>query len=126
MPRNPHRQGDLLPTVSTRPRRERRKQRYLLEQPIGTGGMGTIYRAFDRELDRTVAVKMLQPPIGVGIRGLLRLKREIILASRVSDDHVVRVHDLGELDGRAVIVMDWVDGENLSSLLQKVRTLPPS
>jgi serine/threonine protein kinase/Flp pilus assembly protein TadD len=88
--------------------------------------MGTIYRAFDRELDRTVAVKMLQPPIGVGIRGLLRLKREIILASRVSDDHVVRVHDLGELDGRAVIVMDWVDGENLSSLLQKVRTLPPS
>src|SRR5689334_21425959 len=94
----------------------RRAQRYELQEQIGIGGMGTVYRALDRELNRIVAVKVLRPEVASDLRSLLRLKRELVLASRISDKHVVRVHDLGEIDGKALISMDWVDGESLSSL----------
>jgi serine/threonine-protein kinase len=88
--------------------------------------MGTVYRALDLELNRTVAVKVLRRELVPDLRNLLRLKRELVLASRVSDEHVVRVHDLGEVDGRALIAMDWVDGESLARFLGRVHTLPPS
>lgn len=107
-------------------RRLRRKQRYELREQIGSGGMGTIYRAFDRELNRTVAVKVLHPELTSSLSNLLRLKRELVLASRVSDRHVVRVHDLGEIAGKPLIAMDWVDGESLAALLDRVHTLPAS
>lgn len=88
--------------------------------------MGTVYRALDRALNRTVAVKVLRPELVPDLRNLMRLKRELVLASRVSDGHVVRVHDIGEVGGKALIAMDWVDGETLAQLLRRVHTLPPS
>ena len=115
----------LLPP-SVRPRKPRLKERYELQEEVGAGGMGTVYRALDRALNRTVAVKVLRPELVPGLRNLLRLKRELILASRVSDEHVVRVHDIGEVGGKALIAMDWVDGESLAQLLGRVHTLPPS
>jgi serine/threonine-protein kinase len=115
----------LLPP-SVRPRKPRLKERYELQEEVGAGGMGTVYRALDRALNRTVAVKVLRPALVPGLRNLLRLKRELVLASRVSDEHVVRVHDIGEVGGKALIAMDWVDGESLAQLLGRVRTLPPS
>jgi serine/threonine-protein kinase len=117
---------DQSPAVSARSRKARRDQRYELREQIGTGGMGTVYRALDRELNRTVAVKLLRPELVPDLRNLLRLKRELVLASRVSDEHVVRVHDIGEVDGRPLIAMDWVDGESLADLLRRVHCLPPS
>jgi serine/threonine-protein kinase len=114
----------LAPSV--RPRKPRLKERYELQEEVGAGGMGTVYRALDRALNRTVAVKVLRPALVPGLRNLLRLKRELVLASRVSDEHVVRVHDIGEVGGKALIAMDWVDGESLAQLLGRVRTLPPS
>jgi tetratricopeptide (TPR) repeat protein len=115
----------LLPP-SVRSRKPRLKERYELREEVGAGGMGTVYRALDRALNRTVAVKVLRPELVPGLRNLLRLKRELILASRVSDEHVVRVHDIGEVGGKALIAMDWVDGESLAQLLGRVHTLPPS
>lgn len=109
-----------------RSRKARRKQRYELQQQIGAGGMGIVYRAFDRELNRIVAVKVLRPEYASSLAGLLRLKRELLLASQVSDRHVVRVYDVGEVDGKASISMDWVDGESLATLLRRVHRLPPS
>ncbi len=88
--------------------------------------MGSVYRAYDCELDRTVAVKVLRSESVSDLRALLHLKKELILASRVSDQHVVRVHDLGETEGKPLIAMDWVDGENLVALLARVHVLPPS
>jgi eukaryotic-like serine/threonine-protein kinase len=117
---------EQTPAVSARSRKARRDQRYELREPIGTGGMGTVYRALDRELNRTVAVKLLRPELVPDLRNLLRLKRELVLASRVSDEHVVRVHDIGEVDGRPLIAMDWVEGESLADLLRRVHCLPPS
>ena len=119
------------PTLAPQPEPSRRRKRrgrarFDLQAEIATGGMGTVYRAFDRELNRTVAVKLLRAELVPDLGNLLRLKRELVLASRVSDEHVVRVHDIGEIDGRALISMDWVDGENLAQFLRRVHALPPS
>jgi serine/threonine-protein kinase len=107
-------------------RKSRRRQRYQLCEEIGAGATGTVYRAFDRELNRTVAVKVLRPEMASGFLNLIRLKRELVLASRVSHEHVVRVHDIGEVDGKPLIAMDWVEGETLAHLLQRVHCLSPS
>jgi serine/threonine protein kinase/Tfp pilus assembly protein PilF len=80
----------------------------------------------DRELNRTVAVKVLRPEFASNLRYVLQLKREVVLASRVQDPHVLRVHDLGEAEGQLLIAMDWVDGENLVTLLFREHCLPPS
>src|SRR5579872_2737751 len=109
-----------------RRRKPRGRARYQLQEEIGVGGMGTVYRAFDHELNRIVAVKILRPELVPDLSNLLRLKRELVLATRVSDEHVVRVHDIGQIEGRSLISMDWVDGENLAQLLRRVHTLPPS
>lgn len=125
-PKNsPERPGEISP-LPGRSRKTRRRERYQLLETIGTGGMGTVHRALDRELNRTVAVKVIKPEFASDLASLLRLKREIVLASRVRGSHVVRVHDFGEVDGKALIAMDWVEGENLAALLARVHTLPPS
>jgi len=108
------------------PRKSRHKDRYELQEELGEGGMGTVFRALDRALNRTVAVKVLRAELVPDLRSLLRLKRELVLASKVSDEHVVRVHDIGEVGGKPLIAMDWVDGESLAQLLRRVHRLPPS
>jgi serine/threonine-protein kinase len=125
-PKNsPARSGEGSP-APPRSRKVRRQQRYQLFEKIGAGGMGTVYRALDRELNRTVAVKVIRPELASDLSSLLHLKREVVLASRISGSHVVRVYDFGEADGQALIAMDWVDGENLALLLARIHTLPPS
>lgn len=93
---------------------------------IGEGAMGRVFRALDRELNRTVAVKVLRRELASSLRHIMQLKREVILASRVQDPHVVRVHDLGEAEGQLLVAMDWVDGENLAALLFREHCLAPS
>jgi serine/threonine protein kinase len=88
--------------------------------------MGTVYRAQDHELNRTVAVKVLRPELASDLRNLLRLKREVVLASRVSNRYVIRVHDWSEVDGKPTIVMDWIDGGSMAGLLSRRHGLPPS
>jgi len=109
-----------------KPSRRRRKERYQLGEPIGEGAMGQVFRALDRELNRTVAVKVLRPELASSLRHIMQLKREVILASRVQHPHVARVHDVGEADGRLLIAMDWIEGENLATLLAREHCLPPS
>src|ERR1700677_3472659 len=108
------------PTQPLKPRKSRMKERYELQEEVGSGGMGTVYRALDRELNRVVAVKMLRRELVPELINLMHLKREIVLASRVTDEHVVRVYDIGKARGKPLIVMDWVDGENLAALLRRV------
>ena len=96
-------------------RRQRRKakDRYIVEQLIGQGAMGAVYKARDVELERTVALKLLHPSLLDG-DSELRLKRELVLASRVSHRHVVRVYDFGEIRGAKFISMAFIDGETFS------------
>jgi serine/threonine-protein kinase len=107
-------------------KRARRKQRFEILERIGEGATGTVSRALDRDLNRMVAVKVLHPELASDLRHLLQLKRELILASRVHHANVVGVHDLGEVEGRPAISMDWIDGESLTTLMFREHTLPPS
>jgi serine/threonine-protein kinase len=98
--------------------------RYEIRQPLGAGGMGVVYRAHDRELKETIAIKTLRPEL-VGDANLLeRFKQEIRLARRISHPNVVRTHDLGEADGLYFITMEFVEGTSLEELITKRGALP--
>jgi hypothetical protein len=98
--------------------------RYRIVAPLGRGGMGEVYRAEDLKLGQPVALKFLP----VGLRGdadrRRRLLDEVKLARRVSHPAVCRVWDVGEVDGHDFITMEYVDGEDLASLLRRVGRLP--
>jgi TolB-like protein/predicted Ser/Thr protein kinase len=93
--------------------------RYELLGLIGTGGMGSVYRARDRELDETVALKMLRRELGEQPEMLERFRREVKLARRVTHRNVARTFDIGEHGGDKFLTMEFVDGESLAHLLRE-------
>lgn len=106
-------------------------ERYLLEERIGSGGMGTVYRAHDRRLDRTVAVKLLHDthaghPVDDVTRA--RLQAEARFAGALQHPGIVQVYDYGEAPGPAgptpYVVMQYVEGTPVSELLRERGALP--
>ena len=98
--------------------------RYRLEERIGSGGMSTVYRAFDDTLERWVAVKVLHQSMHDDSVQLERFRREARAVARLSHPHVVTVIDAGEDDGHPFIVFEYVDGETLKQLIRRVGPLP--
>jgi class 3 adenylate cyclase len=99
-------------------------ERYRIVAPIGRGGMGEVYRADDLKLDQPVALKFL-PSALVGDPKLREaLYNEVRQARRVSHRHIGRVHDIGETDGLHFFSMEFIEGENLASLLRRIGRLP--
>jgi eukaryotic-like serine/threonine-protein kinase len=92
--------------------------RYEILHVLGEGGMGAVYQARDRELDRLIALKVIRPELAGNPAILQRFKQELILARHVTHRNVVRIYDLGEADGIKFITMEYVDGEDLRSLLK--------
>jgi eukaryotic-like serine/threonine-protein kinase len=115
--------------TSTRPpdaratRAETLSGRWQIIDVLGTGGMGTVYRARDRELDETVALKMVKRET-LGPDALERFRREVKLARRVSHRNVARVFELGEHEGERFFTMELIEGESLRSLLDRVGPMP--
>ena len=93
--------------------------RYRIEALLGEGGMGKVYKAFDRDLDRTVALKLVRPELAADPVSMDRLKQELLLASRVSQKNILRIHDLGDVNGVKFISMAFVDGEDLHQLIAR-------
>ncbi len=95
--------------------------RYQLTQRVGRGGMGTVYRGWDRNLQRIVAVKLIAPPVGGDLgRWTERAKREATALAQLKHRNVVVAHDFGtEETGVAYLVMEFVDGETLRGVLDK-------
>lgn len=94
--------------------------RYEILGTLGKGGMGTVYRALDRELDDEVAMKVLQPEaFDEGATVGQTLKQEIRLARKITHRNVVRTHDLGEADGLRFLTMEYVPGTTLRDILDK-------
>ena len=91
--------------------------RYVIEALIGSGGMGVVYRALDRELGDPVAVKLLRRDLVGDSVARERFKTEIRLARRISHPNVVRTHDFGEADGSCFVTMELVEGVTLRRLL---------
>lgn len=99
--------------------------RYTIVEQIGSGGMGTIYKARDAETGRTVALKLIRADVLTRVGALSRFKRELSLAQTVSHPNVYRVHDLGENEGSAYISMEFIDGQSLDELIRSMGHLSP-
>jgi predicted Ser/Thr protein kinase len=98
--------------------------RYRIIALLGKGGMGEVYRADDLTLGQPVALKFL-PEEASRDEGLLeRFRNEVRIARRVSHPNVCRVYDVGEVDGHTFFTMEYVDGEDLASLLRRIGRLP--
>src|SRR5207253_6675389 len=99
--------------------------RYEVKEVLGTGGMGVVYRAFDRELQEAVAIKTLRPEslAGDGV-ALERFKQEIRLARKIAHRNVVRTYDLGEVNGTYYLTMEYVEGTSLKQLIGVRGQLP--
>lgn len=101
--------------------------RYDVQEVLGQGGMGTVFKAVDRELGEVIAIKTLkQDFLSQDPTALERFKSEIRLARRISHRNVVRTHDLGERDGMYFITMEYVEGKSLKELIRARGRLPVS
>ena len=102
--------------------------RYHIIRLLGAGGMGAVYQAWDKILEVAVAVKVIRPQEGMEPEDALRIerrfKRELLLARQVTHTNVVRIHDLGEIDGITYITMPYVQGSDLATILRREGALP--
>ena len=102
--------------------------RYHIVKMLGIGGMGAVYQAWDSELDVVVALKVIRPEATADPREASaierRFKQELLLARQVTHKNVVRIHDLGEIDGIKYITMSFVQGADLATILQRDGRLP--
>jgi protein kinase-like protein len=98
--------------------------RYRIVALIGRGGMGEVYRAEDLKLDQDVALKFLPEKLVQDGAALARFHREVRIAREISHPNVCRVFDIGEANGVPFISMEYVDGQDLSTLLRRIGRLP--
>jgi len=98
--------------------------RYRVIGPIGKGGMGEVFRAYDTELKVEVALKIVRSIDADADALLARFRREIALARKVTSPYVLRVYDLAEYEGLRFLSMEFVDGEDLAALMRRDKQLP--
>src|SRR5262249_5068625 len=99
-------------------------KRYCIVHSLGRGGMGEVYRAEDLMLRQAVALKFLTPAAIANGSMLTRFRNEVRTARQVSHPNVCRVYDIGEAEGLTYLSMEYVDGEDLASLLRRIGKLP--
>src|SRR5277367_5919252 len=93
--------------------------RYEIVQLLGQGGMGAVYKAKDLELERIVALKVIRPELAVHPDILQRFKQELILARQITHRNVIRIFDLSEANGIKFITMEFIEGQDLKSLVNE-------
>ncbi|NEW41617.1 protein kinase [Nocardia cyriacigeorgica] len=113
-----HREGDMVDGVAF--------GRYRLGRIIGEGGMGRVYEAFDTVTDRTVALKVLPEGTANNHEFRERFRREAHAAARLTEPHIVPIHDYGEIDGHLFLDMRLIDGVDLNAVLTREGPMPPA
>ena len=98
--------------------------RFRIVAPLGRGGMGEVYRADDLKLGQTVALKFLPDDLMHDPARLAQFHNEVRVARTISHRNVCRTYDIGDADGRPFLTMEYVDGEDLSSLLRRIGRFP--
>jgi tetratricopeptide (TPR) repeat protein/predicted Ser/Thr protein kinase len=93
--------------------------RYEILELLGEGGMGAVYKAADREVDRIVALKVIRPEMASNPEILARFKQELLLSSKVTHRNVIRIYDLGEAQGMKFITMEFMEGETLHQIVKQ-------
>ncbi len=100
-------------------------QRYEIVKVIGEGGMGSVYKAKDLELDRLVALKVIRPELARNTAIVDRFKQELRLSHQVTHKNVIRMYDLGESDGIKFITMEYIEGRDLRSMMYAKTKIAP-
>src|SRR5260370_10398704 len=100
-------------------------ERYRVVALAGRGGMGEVYRAEDLKLGQVVALKFLPEMLSQDAAALARFHAEVRTARQVSHPNVCRVFDIGESDGTLFLTMEYVDGEDLASVVRRIGRLSP-
>ncbi len=95
-------------------------ERYRIVSLLGRGGMGEVYRADDTRLNQAVALKFLPREMSQDPKRLEYFHNEVRLARQISHPNICRVHDIGEVDGQYFISMEYIDGEDLKTLLRRI------
>src|SRR5437868_8927314 len=98
--------------------------RFRIVAPLGRGGMGEVYRAEDLKLEQTVALKFLPDDLMRDAARLAQFHNEVRVARAISHRNVCRTYDIGDADGRPFLTMEYVDGEDLASLLRRIGRFP--
>jgi tetratricopeptide (TPR) repeat protein len=99
--------------------------RYEIQALLGMGGMGAVYKAHDLEVDRAVGLKVIRPDLAGNPAILARFKQELILARQVTHKNIIRIYDLSEAEGVKFITMEFIEGEDLRTILTRQGKLTP-
>jgi serine/threonine protein kinase/tetratricopeptide (TPR) repeat protein len=99
--------------------------RYTIYDELGRGGMGRVYKALDKEISETVALKVLVPELALDERMIERFRNELKLARRIAHKNVCRIFDLGNCEGTYFITMEYVAGDDLKSIIRMMGPLGP-
>jgi serine/threonine protein kinase/Tfp pilus assembly protein PilF len=97
--------------------------RYEILEELGTGGMGSVYRVFDRKLEEEIALKLIRPDIAASRKTIERFKNEIKTARKITHPNVCRMYDLHDEGESLFITMEYVRGEDLKSVIHRMGTL---
>jgi len=98
--------------------------KYEIRRLLGAGGMGAVYEAYHTEIGKRVAIKVLAPELAAAPGARTRFLREAQLTSKINHPNIVDVNDMGNEDGRAFIVMEFLDGEDLAQRLDRTGPMP--
>src|ERR1017187_2067940 len=99
--------------------------RYEIQKLLGMGGMGAVYKARDMEVERVAGLKVIRPDLAGNPAILARFKQELVLARQVTHKNIIRIYDLNEADGVKFITMEFIEGEDLRSILTREGKLAP-
>jgi len=99
--------------------------RYEIIEELGSGGMGRVYKVYDRKIKETIGLKLIRPELASRPKTLERFREEIRLARRITHKNVCRMHDINEEQGTPYITMEYVQGEDLKSMIRMMGRLSP-